>query len=77
MTTWEVTLFALFSCILVEAVVKIPKPQAWHWRATDVNAAPEYFNQVNRLSLGLQCDLFKLLPIFSTFFCYIKVLQTE
>lgn len=39
------------------------------------NAAPDYFNQVNRLSLGLQRDLFKLLPIFSS--CYIKVLQTE
>lgn len=44
-------------------------------QAVVLNAEPEYFCQINSLSFGLQCDLFKLLPIYSN--CYIKVLQTE
>lgn len=40
-----------------------------------LNAEPEYFCQINILSFGLQCDLFKLLPIYSN--CHIKVHQTE
>ena len=28
-----------------------------------LKAEPEYFCQINILSFGLQCDLFKLLPI--------------
>lgn len=40
-----------------------------------LTAEPEYFCQINILSFGLQCDLFKLLPIYSN--SDIKVLQTE
>lgn len=40
-----------------------------------LKAEPEYFCQINILSFGLQCDLFKLQPVYSN--CDIKVLQTE
>ena len=36
---------------------------------------PEYFCQINILSFGLQCDLFKLLPIIQI--VNFKVLQIE
>lgn len=40
-----------------------------------LTAEPEYFLPDKYLSFGLQCDLLKLLPIYSN--CDIKVLQTE